>query len=199
MDFTVFRLKLFKRTRPMTSLCSRRTGGLHRCPLLPAGTRVWVTRCSLGFPDPGLQEFALKVLAHGHHGGNRVANRRRDDARHFPAALSYYQATIVLGARQNCWTVPGGIAGSAFWFGLANNSKPKGGFPKQNKELTKYKVSLPKHNKALTKYNEELAKQNKASPKQNKDLTKYKVSLPKHNKAFTKYNEELPKQNKRSK
>jgi hypothetical protein len=55
---------------------------------------------TLGFPDPGLQGFAPKVLAHGHHGGNRVAHRRRDDARHFPAALSYYQSTIVLGARQ---------------------------------------------------------------------------------------------------
>jgi hypothetical protein len=161
---------------------------------------------TLGFPDPGLQGFAPKVLAHGHHGGNRVAHRRRDDARHFPAALSCYHTTVVLSARQNCWTVPGGIAGSAFWFGLVGNAKPKGGFPKynealpkQNKELTKYKVSVPKHNKSLTKYNEELAKQNKASPKQNKDLTKYNVSLPKHNKAFTKYNEELPKQNKRSK
>jgi S1-C subfamily serine protease len=34
------------------------------------------TMFTLGFPDPGLQEFAPKVLAHGHHGGNRVARRR---------------------------------------------------------------------------------------------------------------------------
>jgi S1-C subfamily serine protease len=31
---------------------------------------------TLGFPDPGLQGFAPKVLAHGHHGRNRVARRR---------------------------------------------------------------------------------------------------------------------------
>ena len=29
-----------------------------------------------GFPDLGLQGFAPKVLAHGHHGGNRGAGGR---------------------------------------------------------------------------------------------------------------------------
>jgi len=31
------------------------------------------TVATVGFPDIGLQGFAPKVLAHGHHGGNRVA------------------------------------------------------------------------------------------------------------------------------
>jgi len=31
---------------------------------------------TVGFPDPSLQGFSPKVLAHGHHGGNRVAVRR---------------------------------------------------------------------------------------------------------------------------
>ena len=34
------------------------------------------TVATVGFPDIGLQGFAPKVLAHGHHGGNRVAVRR---------------------------------------------------------------------------------------------------------------------------
>ena len=34
------------------------------------------TVATIGFPDPSLQGFSPKVLAHGHHGGNRVAVRR---------------------------------------------------------------------------------------------------------------------------
>ena len=34
------------------------------------------TVATVGFPDIGLRGFALKVLAHGHHGGNRVAGGR---------------------------------------------------------------------------------------------------------------------------
>ena len=34
------------------------------------------TVATVGFPDIGLQGFAPKVLAHGHHGGNRVAGGR---------------------------------------------------------------------------------------------------------------------------
>jgi hypothetical protein len=42
------------------------------------------TVATVGFPDIGLQGFAPKVLAHDHHGGNRVAGgrggcRRRGD------------------------------------------------------------------------------------------------------------------------
>jgi S1-C subfamily serine protease len=41
---------------------------------------------TVGFPDIGLQGFAPKVLAHGHHGGNRwweVELRPGDDPRYF--------------------------------------------------------------------------------------------------------------------
>ena len=34
------------------------------------------TVATVGFPDIGLQGFAPKVLAHGHHGGNRSAGVR---------------------------------------------------------------------------------------------------------------------------
>jgi serine protease Do len=34
------------------------------------------TVATVGFPDIGLQGFAPKVPAHGHHGGNRVAGGR---------------------------------------------------------------------------------------------------------------------------
>ena len=34
------------------------------------------TVTTVGFPDPGLQGFAPKVLAHGHHGGNRTLSTR---------------------------------------------------------------------------------------------------------------------------
>jgi hypothetical protein len=43
-----------------------------------------------GFPDIGLQWFAPKVLAHGHHGGNRywkVELRPGDDARYFQISV----------------------------------------------------------------------------------------------------------------
>ena len=43
-----------------------------------------------GFPDIGLQGFAPKVLAHGHHGGNRyweVELRPGDDPRYFQISV----------------------------------------------------------------------------------------------------------------
>ncbi len=48
-------------------------------PLPVAGSRtvkLGGTVATVGFPDIGLQGFAPKVLAHGHHGGNRVAGGR---------------------------------------------------------------------------------------------------------------------------
>jgi len=44
------------------------------------------TVATIGFPDPSLQGFSPKVLAHGHHGGNRhweVELRPGDDPRYF--------------------------------------------------------------------------------------------------------------------
>ena len=44
------------------------------------------TVATIGFPDPSLQGFSPKVLAHGHHGGNRcweVELRPGDDLRYF--------------------------------------------------------------------------------------------------------------------
>ncbi len=38
---------------------------------------------TVGFPDIGLQGFAPKVLAHGHHGGNRTLSGAGDDPRYF--------------------------------------------------------------------------------------------------------------------
>ena len=49
-------------------------------PLPIAASRTGLlggTVATVGFPNIGLQGFAPKVLAHGHHGGNRVAVRRR--------------------------------------------------------------------------------------------------------------------------
>jgi hypothetical protein len=53
-----------------------------------------------GFPDIGLQGFAPKVLAHGHHGGNRVANRagfavRAKNGAVF--AISFLNSLLTLG------------------------------------------------------------------------------------------------------
>ncbi len=41
------------------------------------------TVATVGFPDIGLQGFAPKVLAHGHHGGNRTLSGAGDDPRYF--------------------------------------------------------------------------------------------------------------------
>jgi len=51
------------------------------------------TVATIGFPDPSLQGFSPKVLAHGHHGGNRcweVELRPGDDPRYFGVALSLW-------------------------------------------------------------------------------------------------------------
>jgi hypothetical protein len=40
------------------------------------GVKLGGTVVTVGFPDLGWQGFAPKVLAHGHHGGNRVAGGR---------------------------------------------------------------------------------------------------------------------------
>jgi S1-C subfamily serine protease len=48
------------------------------------------TVATVGFPDIGLQGFAPKVLAHGHHGGNRwweVELRPGDDPRYFQISV----------------------------------------------------------------------------------------------------------------
>ena len=48
-------------------------------PLPIAASRTGLlggTVATVGFPDIGLQGFAPKVLAHGHHGGNRVVGSR---------------------------------------------------------------------------------------------------------------------------
>ena len=48
------------------------------------------TVATVGFPDIGLQGFAPKVLAHGHHGGNRhweVELRPEDDPRYFQISV----------------------------------------------------------------------------------------------------------------
>jgi len=48
------------------------------------------TVATIGFPDPSLQGFSPKVLAHGHHGGNRhweVELRPGDDSRSFQISV----------------------------------------------------------------------------------------------------------------
>jgi hypothetical protein len=52
---------------------------LHFTPLPIAASRtvkLGGTVATVGFPDIGLQGFAPKVLAHGHHVENRVAGGR---------------------------------------------------------------------------------------------------------------------------
>ncbi len=58
------------------------------------------TVATVGFPDIGLQGFAPKVLAHGHHGGNRyweVELRPGDDPHIFKSARSLQTATMQPG------------------------------------------------------------------------------------------------------
>jgi hypothetical protein len=50
------------------------------------------TVATVGFPNIGLQGFAPKVLAHGHHGGNRyweVELRPADDPRYFQISVVF--------------------------------------------------------------------------------------------------------------
>jgi hypothetical protein len=50
------------------------------------------TVATIGFPDPSLQGFSPKVLAHGHHGGNRfweVELRPEDDPRYFQISVVF--------------------------------------------------------------------------------------------------------------
>ncbi|HZL80283.1 MAG TPA: serine protease [Candidatus Limnocylindrales bacterium] len=62
-------------------------------PLPIAASRTGLlggTVATVGFPNIGLQGFAPKVLAHGHHGGNRwweVELRPGDDPRYFQISL----------------------------------------------------------------------------------------------------------------
>jgi S1-C subfamily serine protease len=62
-------------------------------PLPIAASRTGLlggTVATVGFPDIGLQGFAPKVLAHGHHGGNRwwkVELRPGDDPRYFQISV----------------------------------------------------------------------------------------------------------------
>ena len=52
-------------------------GAFKPLPIAASRTvKLGGTVATVGFPDIGLQGFAPKVLAHGHHGGNRVAGRR---------------------------------------------------------------------------------------------------------------------------
>jgi hypothetical protein len=47
---------------------------------------------TIGFPDPSLQGFSPKVLAHGHHGGNHfweVELRPEDDPRYFQISVVF--------------------------------------------------------------------------------------------------------------
>ena len=52
-------------------------GAFKPLPIAASRTvKLGGTVAMVGFPDIGLQRFAPKVLAHGHHGGNRVAGGR---------------------------------------------------------------------------------------------------------------------------
>ena len=52
-------------------------GAFKPLPIAASRTvKLGGTVATVGFPDLGWQGFAPKVLAHGHHGGNRVAGAR---------------------------------------------------------------------------------------------------------------------------
>jgi hypothetical protein len=56
------------------------------------------TVATVGFPGIGLQGFAPKVLAHGHHGGNRwweVELRPADDPRKGPTGPRRFSASFL--------------------------------------------------------------------------------------------------------
>jgi len=90
---------------------------------LPALKYFDGTVATVGFPDIGLQGFAPKVLAHGHHGENRhweVELRPGDDPR-------YFQISVVLADGHHA----AGQFGRSLEFRLqaASPPPPKGGTP----------------------------------------------------------------------
>ena len=77
--------------RRMIWRCSRRQDGFVPLPIAASRTvLLGGTVATVGFPDIGLQGFAPKVLAHGHHRGNRyweVELRPADDPRYFQISV----------------------------------------------------------------------------------------------------------------
>jgi hypothetical protein len=67
-------------------------GQMAKKCLVSRGVKLGGTVATVGFPDIGLQGFAPKVLAHGHHGGNRlweVELRPGDDPRYFQISVVF--------------------------------------------------------------------------------------------------------------
>jgi hypothetical protein len=68
-------------------------GAFKPLPIAASRTmKLGGTVATVGFPDIGLQGFAPKVLAHGHHGGNRcreVELRPGDDPRYFQISVVF--------------------------------------------------------------------------------------------------------------
>jgi hypothetical protein len=52
------------------------------------------TVATVGFPDIGLQGFAPKVLAHGHHGEIASLSGAQDDPRYFQISLPVQQGKV---------------------------------------------------------------------------------------------------------
>jgi S1-C subfamily serine protease len=74
MDFTLFSLKV-DAANDLALL--KAVGRFAPLPILPSrSAHLGGTVATIGFPDPTLQGFSPKVLAHGHYRGNRVAVRR---------------------------------------------------------------------------------------------------------------------------
>jgi hypothetical protein len=106
-----FRFSVWLKTRKgLSLLVGNRVGvnpflqmAFRPCVGLPPGGLLGGTVEPVGFPDIGLQEFALKVLAHGHHEGNccwEVELRPGDGPRYFQISVPVLgQRGAWLGAR----------------------------------------------------------------------------------------------------
>ena len=82
-----------KRVYPIKIFILLHLSSFNSLPLPIAASRMVAlggTVATVGFPDIGLQGFAPKVLAHGHHGGNRYWEfelRPADDPRYFQISV----------------------------------------------------------------------------------------------------------------
>src|ERR1035437_7963182 len=105
----MFDFRFYFTHRKQTMICFLFLASSKPLPIAAGCTvKLGGTVATVGFPDSGLQGFAPKVLAHGHHGGNRcweVELRPGDDP-------PYFQISVVFADGHR----PGGAgAGVLIW------------------------------------------------------------------------------------
>jgi hypothetical protein len=91
---TIIRINHYEKVDAANDLALLKAIGAFKALPVAASRTVKLggTVATVGFPDIGLQGFAPKVLAHGHHGGNRcweVELRPGDDPRYFQISVVF--------------------------------------------------------------------------------------------------------------